>query len=116
MIHGLLRSQLGHGRQHAKGIRSQKDNGFRMASHARQQSIIDVMQGISRTGIFRQHNIIIIGHAVFVQNNIFQHRILANGSENLGLRVFAQVNALGIAAALDIKNAVLAPAVLVVPY
>ena len=116
MIHRLLRRQLRHWRQHAKGIRRQKDNRLGMTCHAGQQGIINIMQGISCAGIFRQHDIIIIGHAVFIQNDIFQHRILANSAENLRLGIFAQMHTFCIAAAFNIKDAVLAPAMLVIAH
>ena len=51
---------------------------------------------------------------IVFEHDIFQHRAESQRLENIGLVFGCQIDGLGIAAALDVEDAVIAPTVLVV--
>ena len=51
---------------------------------------------------------------LLVIDHVFEHRAKPQRLINLGLRIWREVNSLGVTAAFDIEDAVIGPAVLVV--
>ena len=116
MIHGLCAVQLGNGRQHAKGVAGQHDDVFRVFGAPGGRGIGDKVQRIGHAGILGFGRVVKIRNAGDgVNHHIFHHGAEAlGGGENFRLGLARQFDGLGIAAALKIKDAVLAPAMLVV--
>ncbi len=116
MIDGLRRGQLGDGRQHAEGIGGQHHDVPGMAGLARGRGIGDEGEGIGGPRVLGQPVVVEIEPAGDrVDRHILQHRAEALGRGvdlRLGLR--GQLDGLGVAAALEIEHAVIAPAMLVV--
>ncbi len=73
-----------------------------------------MLDGIGHTRIVRDRDVVIVGLAVLVEHYVFADGAKANGVEDLGLVERVQALALGIAAALDVKDTHVGPAVLVV--
>ena len=116
VIHGLAGGQPGDGRQHAKGIGRQHDDILGVSRPAGGRGVGDVIDRIGGAGIFRVGRVVQVQRAGGrVHHHIFQHRAEAfGGRENLRLRLAAQLDDLGIAAAFDVEDAVFAPAMLVI--
>lgn len=53
--------------------------------------------------------------AVLVEDHVFEDSAKLDGLPDVGLLLFCQADALGVAATLDVEHALAAPAVLVVP-
>ena len=116
VIHGLCGRQFGYRRQHTKCITSQKDDVFRLTASAGLGGIRYLRNRIRRAGIFCQRTIIQINSAGrFIQHHILQNRTEgACGLENLRLLLCRQFDHFGVATPLEIKDAVLTPAMLVI--
>ena len=65
-------------------------------------------------GVERQAGIAEIDLALFIENDIFQERVTADGAINFRFVLFTQVTGLGVASALKIENPVIIPAVFVI--
>ena len=115
VIHGLVGRQATNRRQHAEGIAGEEDDVARMATGAGDHRVGDVVDGIGRTGVFGNRvGGVIDPAALLVADDVFQDRAKADGAKNLRLLLWGQVDALGIAAALDVEDSLCAPDVLVV--
>ena len=114
VIHGGVGRQARDGRQHAKGIAGQKQHDARSGAHALGPRVGDMLDGIGHTRIVRDRDVVIVGLAVLIEHYVFADGAKANGVEDLGLVERVQALALGIAAALDVKDTHVGPAVLVV--
>ena len=115
MIHGLLRREPGNRRQHAERVRGEEDDVGRVPGHARNQCVLDEIQWVSRAGVLGDLVGIEIQQARFgVDHHVLQHGSEPDGPPDLGFLFFREPDALGIAAALKIEYALVAPAVLVV--
>ncbi|QTK80153.1 hypothetical protein AT6N2_C2567 [Agrobacterium tumefaciens] len=115
VVHGLLRRQPGDRRQHAEGVGRQHDDRPWMAGNAGLRRIRDEVQRISAAGVFRQRVIVEVRNAVFVQHDVFQNRAETVGrSVDFWLGFSRKFDRLGVATALEIEDAMFAPAVLVI--
>lgn len=83
------------------------------AGHAR---VGDEVDGVSGPCVF-SHGAVREVHLprVFGEDDVLQHRPKAHGMVDLGLQLGVEVDALGVTSPLDVEDAVLGPAVLVVP-
>mmetsp|Transcript_5550 Transcript_5550/g.10467 ORF Transcript_5550/g.10467 Transcript_5550/m.10467 type:complete len:280 (+) Transcript_5550:706-1545(+) len=116
VVHGLAAGQLAHRRQHPVGVAAEHDDvgGVRPeAGHAR---VGDEVDGVSGPCVF-SHGAVREVHLprVFGEDDVLQHRPEANSIVDLGLQLGVEVDALGVTSPLDVEDAVLGPAVLVVP-
>src|SRR5207245_1428724 len=103
------------GGQHAVGVACQEEHVARVLALAREFGIGNVLQRIGGAGVFGDRGVVEIGPARGgIDNDVFQDAAEAQRLENLRLVGSGEMNALGIAAALEIEDAVLGPAVLVV--
>ena len=116
VIHRLRRRELGDRRHYAERIGGQEDDVFRLPGAAATRSERHELERISGAGIFRQLVAIEVADArLRIEYDVFQH-----GAEPVGRRIDfrlgfgGQLDAFGVAAAFEIEDAVLAPAVLVV--
>ena len=115
VILGLLRSQDGHRRQHTKGISGQEDHilGSRRRRNGT-DNVVNMINGIADAGILGDGLVAEVDLAVGVHGNVLQQSIPADGVVDVRLGFLVQVDDLGIAAALEVKDTVIVPAVLII--
>ena len=117
IVHCLLVGKFANGRQHAVSVGGKEDNGVGVSAHAGYNGVGYKVYGVSHAGVFGKRFIGEIGNAgSFVNHHVFHNRAVADSSEYFGLFLGGKVYALGVATALYIEYAVVAPAVLVVAY
>jgi hypothetical protein len=116
VIHRLRGRKLCDRRQDAEGIGGQHHDILRLAGTAGSRGVRDEVERIGRTGVFGFRSVVEVRHAgVFIEHHVLQHGAEAvAGGEDLRFGFFRQLDALGVAAALEIEDAVIAPAMLVV--
>jgi len=86
-----------------------------MAAATRRLGAFDVRQRIGRSRVLRETLIVVIRLArVRIEDHILQHAAEADGVPYARLALAREANRLGVAAALDVENAVPRPAVLVI--
>ena len=73
-----------------------------------------MLDGVGHARIVRDRDVVVVGLAILIEHHVFTDGAKANGIEDLGLVERVQALALGVAAALDVKDAHVGPAVLVV--
>ena len=116
VIHCQVRAERTDWREHTEGITGQKNHVSRMSSHARDQAIADEIDGISAACVLRNARVGVIDAVVFFENNILQNRTETQSRKDIRLGFARQIDRFRVASALDIEDAVVAPAVLVVSY
>ena len=73
-----------------------------------------MLHRVGHARVVCDRNIVVVGLAAFVEHYVFADGTKADGVEDLGLVERVQTLALGVAAAFDVKDAHVGPAVLVV--
>ena len=114
VVHGLLRRQLADGRQHAVGIARQEDDRLRVTRHAVLLVVGDVVDGIRHTSVLRLAHVVEVQRAVVTHHHVLQQRVALDRVPDVRLLLARQVDRLRVAAALEVEDAVVVPAVLVV--
>ena len=116
MIHRLFRGQPRDRRQHAIGVGGQEDDILGHRPQILFRRVRDEVDRVGTPAIFGQRIIVQVDLARFlVDHDILQHRAEAlGGGENLRLGLGRQVDHLGIAAALEIEDRRVRPAMLVI--
>ena len=116
MVHHLSVGELGDGGQDPEGIARQKDHVAGMDVHLGWDKCIwDEMKRVCTASVLREGHIIIVYFAFpFVEYHVLQHAAKANRIENLRLFFPGQIDALGIAATLNIEDTLGCPNMLVV--
>ncbi len=116
MIHRLRRRELCDRRQHAEGVGGEHHHVLRLRRAAGARGVRDEVERVRGTRVLGLGAVVEIDHAgVFVEHAVLEHRAEARACGiDLRLGLLRQLDALGIAAALEIEDAVRAPAVLVV--
>ena len=116
MIHRLLRGQARQRRQHAECIAGQEDDVLRVITDTIECRVGDCADVVGTAGIFRQGVVIEVEPAVFrVESDVLEHGAEpVRGTVNLGFVLRGELDHLGVASALEIENAVVAPAMFVI--
>ena len=115
MVLHLLGGQTGDRRQDAKRIGGKENHLRRMARAGhRLDDIVDMRQRIGDAGVFGFAAVGIIHAAVSAHHHVFQQRIAADGAINLRLRLRIEIDGLSVAAAFEVKHAVIVPTVLII--
>ena len=115
VIHRLRRAQLADRRQHAEGVRRQHHHVARLPGTARQVAVGDELDGVAGPGVLGQRAVRQVQVAGSVGDHVLQHGAEAVGRGiDLRLGLLVQVDDLGVAAALEVEDAVWPPAVLVI--
>jgi len=115
MEHALLLREQGDGREDTKGVTSEEDDIVGVSAHRRQLGVGDVLERVSSTRVLRQrsveeiHNARLLAHA-----DILEDRPEANGAVDSRLLLLLEVDALGIAAPLNVGDALVVPDVLII--
>ncbi len=73
-----------------------------------------MLHRVCHARIVRDRDVVVVGLAVLVEHHVFADRAKADGVEDLRLVERVQALALGVAAALDVEDAHVGPAVLVI--
>src|SRR5690554_805714 len=104
----------GHRRQYAGQVAGQEDDGVGLAGTVFGRDFFDVGQRVGGTGVLGQAVVGVIGRALVVQHDVFEHGAKLDGFPDDRFVFLGQVDALGVAATLDVEDGAHAPAVLVV--
>ncbi|GIX63970.1 uncharacterized protein BcabD6B2_34050 [Babesia caballi] len=116
VVHGLLRGELADGRNDAEGVAGEEDDvGGVHVDLGGDHHVRDVLQRVRAAGVLRDGAVGVVDlvrHRVV--DDVFDHRAELDGVEDLRLLLTAEVLALGVAAALDVEDALVRPHVLVV--
>lgn len=116
VVHGLGGVELGDGREDTTSVAGEEDDVGRVAAgHAGDLGVLDVLDGVGDTGVLGEGGVIVVDNASGgVENDVLEDGTKLDGVENIGLLLGGETNALGVAAALNVEDATVAPAVLVV--
>src|SRR5262249_56542557 len=86
-----------------------------MGPDSRDYGAVNVVDGIGATSILGKTHVVVIRNVAHrVEHHILEHGTKANGIPDLGLIFLCQVDALGVTAALKIKDSSGTPSVLVI--
>ena len=112
----LLGRELRDGREDAERIAGEHDDVLGLGRDmARDLRVRDELDGVRAAGVLRDARVVVVGRAGDgVVDDVLEHGPEADRAEDLGLLLRAEVDALGVAAALDVEDAVVGPDVLVV--
>mmetsp|Transcript_74572 Transcript_74572/g.215483 ORF Transcript_74572/g.215483 Transcript_74572/m.215483 type:complete len:225 (-) Transcript_74572:1107-1781(-) len=116
VVHHLLLRQLGDRRQDPEGVAGKEDDLLRLVLDLRRDPCIrDEAQGVGYPRVLRDRNVVKVHlPGALVEDDVLQHGAEADGVEDLGLFLAGQADGLGVAAALDVEDALRVPHVLVV--
>jgi hypothetical protein len=116
VVHGLLGAELGDGREDTTGVACEKnDVGGVAAGDAGNLGVLDVLDGVCATSVLGEGGVIVVDDSGGgIENDVLEDGAELDGVENIGLLLGGEADALGVAAALNIEDALVAPAVLVV--
>src|SRR6185312_7647623 len=102
--------------QDAKSVCGEKDDVLRMAAHARNHCIIDVLNWISYASVFGIAGVVVIRNPrLRSKDHIFQQGAEADGMPDLRLIFLRESDRFCVATAFKIEDSRRAPAVLIVP-
>src|SRR5579863_5076967 len=87
---------------------------FGVPAHAGNHRVLDEIKGISGASVLCERIVVIVRIAMLFENDILEDASEADGVVNLRLVFLREPDALGVASALEVEDAVGAPAVLVV--
>ena len=85
-----------------------------MAGDAGDLRVLDELDRIGAAGVLRDARVGVIDVVIFIEHHVLEHRAETQRLEDVRLALGREVDRLGVAAALDVEDAVVAPAVLVV--
>ncbi|MDZ7748133.1 MAG: hypothetical protein U5K43_04180 [Halofilum sp. (in: g-proteobacteria)] len=107
--------QLADRRQHAERVAGQEDDVVGHARRARDARIRDVVDRVGAARVRGDGVVVEVDHArLGIVDDVLEHGAEADGVVDLRLGLGREVDRLGVAAALDVEDAVVRPAVLVV--
>src|SRR5690606_26716988 len=107
--------QLGDGRQYTGQVAGQENNVLGFAGTVLDHALVDVFQRVGSAGVLRLRYVGVIRDAGNrINHHIFQYRTELDRVPDHRLVLLRQVDALGVATALDVEPHAPAPAVLVV--
>mmetsp|Transcript_41050 Transcript_41050/g.92635 ORF Transcript_41050/g.92635 Transcript_41050/m.92635 type:complete len:314 (-) Transcript_41050:697-1638(-) len=118
MVHRLLRGQTRHGRKHTKCIASQHHNVRGMALHCRRNlGIGNVLQRIRTSRVLCHRNILVVHlPRPLIKHHVLQHSTVADRVVDLRLLLSGQIDALRVAAPLDVEHTLRHPDMLVITH
>ena len=111
MIHRLRRRELGDRRHHAIGVGGEEDDVLRMPGAAGARGVRDEFERIGRARVLGLGAVVVVGNARLR----IEHHVLQHGAEAVGgvpdhrLGFLRELDGLGVAAALEIEDAVRDP-------
>mmetsp|Transcript_58419 Transcript_58419/g.153834 ORF Transcript_58419/g.153834 Transcript_58419/m.153834 type:complete len:661 (+) Transcript_58419:301-2283(+) len=116
VVHDLVLSQLRDRGQHAEGVAGQKDDLLRVELHlGRDARVRDELQRVRDARVLREGDIVVVHFACrVVPDHVLEHGAKADRVVDLRLLLAREADGLGVAAALDVEDALRVPDVLVV--
>lgn len=117
MVTSLLWGEPANRGKYAKSIASQhNDVAWLRVDHTGDLRIRNKFNRIRAAGILRDADIVVVRHARNgIVHDVLEDRAESDGVEDIGLLLGGEVDALGVAPALDVEDACVGPDVLVVP-
>ena len=115
VVLGLLGGQDADRGQNAESVGRQEDDvlGCGGAGNGA-NDVLDVVDGVRNAGVLGDGLVSEVDLALGVDGNVLQQSVALDGVVDVGLGVLIQVDDLSVAAALEVKDAVVVPAVLVI--
>jgi len=116
VVHGLLGVELGDGWEHTAGVAGEQDDVLRVAVRlAGDLGVLDVLDGVGAASVLGQGVVIVVDDTGDgVEDDVLEDGAELDGVENIRLLLGGEANGLGVAAALDVEDTCVGPAVLVV--
>lgn len=116
VVHGLLGAELGDGREDTAGVTCEENDVGRVAAgDAGDLGVLDVLDGVCAASVLGKGGVVVVDNSgCGVEDNVLKDRAELDGVENIRLLLGGETNALGVATALNVEDALVAPAVLVV--
>src|SRR4030095_8244047 len=114
MIHRVRWRKCGDRWQHTERIAREENHIGWMARDTRNFRVLNELNRICATSVFRDARVGVIDIAVFIEDDVLEHSTKPQSLENIRLVFGRKVNRLCVATAFDIENAVIAPNVFVV--
>ena len=116
VIHRLFGRQPRNRRQHAIGVGGQEDDILRDRPQILLRRVGDEIDGVGTTAVFGETVVIQVdGAGILVHHDIFQHRAEPlGGGEDFRFGLGRQVDHLGIAAAFEVEDGRVRPAMFIV--
>lgn len=116
VVHGLLGAELGDGREDTSGVACEEnDVGGVAAGNAGNLGVLDVLDGVCATSVLGEGGVIVVDDSGGgIEDDVLEDRAKLDGVENIRLLLGGEANALGVTTALNVEDALVAPAVLVV--
>ncbi len=116
VVHGLFRGQPGDGGEDPEGVRGEEDDGPGVSRHPGRHMIGNGLQHVARPSVLGDALGVVIdgpgfGIEVHVLEDGPEH---PGGGVDLGLGIRSEADHLGVAAALEVEDAAVTPAMLVV--
>src|SRR4051812_38533937 len=85
-----------------------------MTGDARHLRIADELDRICAAGVERDAGIRVVDAMILIEDDILQHCAETEGLKDIGLALRGKVDRLRVAAALDVEDTIVAPAVLII--
>ena len=115
VVHRLGRIQSADRRQHAESVAGQEDDIGRMPTGARNLGVADELDRIGPASVLRDPRVMEIdAMGDLVIDDVLQNRAKAQRLVDFRLCFWRQVDRFGVTSSLDVENAVIGPAMLVV--
>mmetsp|Transcript_1597 Transcript_1597/g.3591 ORF Transcript_1597/g.3591 Transcript_1597/m.3591 type:complete len:353 (-) Transcript_1597:1103-2161(-) len=115
VVHGLLQAELADGGEYPKCIAAQQDHVPGVGPHAGDARVVDEVNGVAGPRVLRDGGRVKVNDAApLVKHHVLKNGAKADGAEYFWLLGLLQVDALCVAAPLNVEHAVIPPAVLVI--
>ena len=114
VVHGLLSGELGDGGEDTVGIAGEEDDGLGVTSHAVLLVVGDVVDGVGHTTVLGLGDIVVVQRVVGLHHDVLEEGVTLDGVPNIGLLFLGEVDGLGVAAALEVEDTIVVPAVLII--
>lgn len=114
--HGLLGGELGDWWEDTAGVaREEDDVGRVLLGDTWDQSVLDILNGVSAAGVLSEGGVVIVNDArLGIENNVLKDGSEADGVEDIGFLLGGEADTLGVASTFDVEDATVTPAVLVI--
>src|SRR5690349_5936216 len=114
MIHGVRRRKRGDWWQHAEGIAGEENHVSRMAGNARNFGILDELNWIRAACVLGNTRVGVVDASIVIEHDVLKYRAEAQRLENIRFAFWREIDRLGVAAAFDVEDSVVAPDMLVI--
>jgi hypothetical protein len=113
-MHRMRARERANRREHAERVARKENNIGRMAGHVRDFRVVDELDRIRAARVVRDARVGVVHAVVFIEHHVFEYRAKSQRLKNVRLALGREVDRLRVAAAFDIEDPIVAPAVFVV--